>query len=877
MQGGLKRGKARRRLSGAMLAGISASGLVAGSPAHAQVPAHEQEQAQDTAALVGEERARFRIPAQPLSSALSVFGQQAGLQVSVNAAAVRGLSAPALSGELTRRGALGRLLAGSGLAWRSGGPRTVIVYAPGQAAGTANVGDTTVLDPVVLSSFDDGSGYQGTPDWVYSSASSVSVVSRELIEQAPARNTRDLLDTVSGVYVNRSEGQNPGIAINIRGLQDQNRVVTMVDGARQNFQRSGHGASQRAYVDTAFIREIDVEKAATTGVGGAGALGGTVNFRTLEAGDIIEPGRTWGVEASAGAGTNALDFDGSLTAAARVSERFSVIAGISHKKVGSYDVGKNGNIELWDDFTYVDGAVVFTGQDVLTTFLKGEAELGDSLKFTLSWMRNRTDSSQGSFSPSTGFDEDLEEITNNTIVARADWNPDSDLVDLKASLWYNHLANDETRGYVLDPDVLFPVDYAMATIGGSLENTSRFDVAFGALSVNYGMEMFHDDGTTQVDSGYLATAYPVSDGGIDLGGGFNGTNPNGRRTMLSGFANVTLEHDDWLTLSGGLRYDHSRLWGSTTIYGNSVRTQVPCDPGDTSFTCRRFGYRWVNVYPGADLSVDRSDGALLPNAMVTVQPFDWLQTFARFSQSYRAPSVMEALIAGGHPPPALPVNNAPNPDLKPEQGNTYEIGANVSRNGMFSAEDGFRMKAVAFYREIEDYISMGTVHRAEFNKDYTSYVNVDGTTRMSGVEIEASYDAGLYYLGGAFTWLHTDFGSTYTYQGVSQPVEPSVIFVPPEFKVTLDAGVRLLDRRLTLGARMNHVGGTNPGIGSLASGYVTSDYTLVDLYGSLRFNDHARLRFGVNNLTDIAYVPALGAESLPAPGRTITASFNVKF
>lgn len=860
---------ARRRMVGALLLGVSTCGLTGVLPAQAQ---------QAGKGLAEAQVARFDIPAQPLPRALAVFGQQAGLQVSVDAAAARGLDAPAISGALTAGQALGRLLARSGLAWRPGGARTVIVYDPA-APGTVDVGggDATRLAPIVISSL-SGYGYQGTPDWVYSDPASVSVVSREMIEQAPVRNTRDLLDTVAGVYVNRSEGQNPGIAVNIRGLQDQNRVVTMIDGARQNFQRSGHGASQRTYVDTAFVREVDVEKAATSGVGGAGALGGTVNFRTLEADDLIEAGRTWGVEASVGTGTNAFEFDGSVTAAARVSDRFSVIAGVSHKKVGSYDIGKNGTVKLMDDFTYVDETVIFTGQDVVTTFLKGEADLSDTLKFTLSWMRNRTESSQGSYSAGNGFDEDTEEITNNTIVANLAWNPESALVDLKASLWYNHLANDETRGYVLDPSVLFPVDYKMATVGGSLENTSRFDIAFGALSVNYGVEMFHDDGSTRADADYLASAYPiVGDSGADLSVGFSGANPNGRRTMVSGFANVTLEHDDWLTLSGGLRYDHSKLWGSTTIYGNAVRTQVPCDPGDTSFTCRRYGYTWANVYPGADVSVDRSDGALLPNAMVAVKPLDWLQAFARFSQSYRAPSVMEALIAGGHPPPALPVDNAPNPDLKPERGNTYEVGVNISRDGMFSQEDGFRMKAVAFYREIQDYISMGTVRRAEFNKEYSSYVNIDGTTRMSGVEIEAGYDAGLYYLGGAFTWLNTDFGNTYTYEGVSRPVEPSVIFVPPEFKVTLDAGVRLLEKRLTLGARMNHVGGTNPAIGSLASGYVTSDYTLFDLYGSLKFNDNAKLRFGVNNLTDVAYVPALGADSLPAPGRTISASFNVKF
>jgi hemoglobin/transferrin/lactoferrin receptor protein len=867
MQGGMKGKGTQRRLAGALLAGLSVSGIVAGAPALAQ----------DAVAAINGETARFSISAQSLSGALTLFGQQAGLQVSANAAAVRGLSAPAVSGRMSSRAALSRLLSGSGLVWRSGGPRTIIVYDPGAAAGTADVstGDSITLDRIVIAGQDTGSGFQGTPDWVYTEPASVSVVSREAIEQVPVRNTRDLLDSVAGVYVNRSEGQNPGLVVNVRGLQDQNRVVTMIDGARQNFQRSGHGASQRAYVDTTFVREIDVEKAATTGVGGAGALGGTVNFRTIEAGDIIEPGRTWGVEASAGGGTNAFEFEGSVTAAARVSESFSLVGGISHKKTGAYDVGKNGSIKLPTGTTYANDELIFTGQEVLTTFIKAEADLSDSLRFTLSWMRNATKSSQGGYQ-SGRIDEDTEDITNNTIVANLAWNPESDLVDLKANVWYNHLANDETRGYVLDPSVLFPVDYKMATVGGSLENTSRFDVAFGALSLNYGVEMFHDDGTTRADGDYLASVYSGTDG-TDLSIGFSGTNPNGRRTMVSGFANVTLEHDDWLTLSGGLRYDHSRLWGSTTIYGDRTRVRVPCQPGDTDFTCIIFGYKEINVYSGADVSVDRTDSALLPNAMVSVQPFDWLQAFARFSQTYRAPSVMEALIAGGHPPPALPINNAPNPDLKPERGNTYEIGANISRDGLFSEQDGIRLKAVAFYREIEDYISMGTVSRPEFSKEYDSYVNVNGTTRMSGVEIEAGYDAGLYYLGGAFTWLHTDFGDSYTYGGVTKPVEPSVIFVPPEFKVTLDAGVRLLERRLTLGGRMNHVGGTSPNVGVLTSSYQTSDYTLFDLYGSLKFNDHAKLRFGVNNLTDVAYVPALGTDSLPAPGRTISASFNVKF
>lgn len=80
MQGGMKGKGTQRRLAGALLAGLSVSGIVAGAPALAQ----------DAVAAINGETARFSISAQSLSGALTLFGQQAGLQVSANAAAVRG-------------------------------------------------------------------------------------------------------------------------------------------------------------------------------------------------------------------------------------------------------------------------------------------------------------------------------------------------------------------------------------------------------------------------------------------------------------------------------------------------------------------------------------------------------------------------------------------------------------------------------------------------------------------------------------------------------------------------------------------------------------------------------------------------------------------
>lgn len=816
----------------------------------------------------------FNILAQPLRSGISEFNRQSGVQVSQASGSIPvGVRTNAVSGQFTPQEALRRMLSGTGVSYRFISGDSAVIGSASQSSGAIGADDATTLAPIVItgkSGRHSGSGYQGTPDWVYETPSSVSVVSRQAIQNSPTRNARDLLDNVAGVLVNRSEGQNPGMSINIRGLQDQNRVVTMIDGARQNFQRNGHGTTQRTYVDTAFIREIDVEKSGTASVGGLGALGGSVNFRTLTADDLIQPGRDWGMELNATTGTNAFHFDGSAVGAVRLSEDFAILGGVSHKNIGAYEIGKNGDVEL-SDVVNDGGALIFTGQESRNTFLKAEAGLTDDLDFSLSWLRQDSQSSQGSVADST-TGEDIQDVVVNTVTANFDWDPDSDLIDLKAKLWYNHTKNDETRNRTYSSAFEVPVDYKLATYGASIENTSRFDTAAGLLSINYGVEAFHDDGES-------STSDLVQDG-IDYSLTYTGPNAGGRRDMVSGFTNATLEHDDWLMLSGGLRYDWYHLRGSTSFYGAQTTT--------TPRECLRWnaaGTRcisWsaggtVTTYYPVETDVDHSGGALLPTAMIAVKATDWLQPFAKYSRSYRPPTTMESLFSGAHPN-TTPIQYAPNPFLEPESGNTYEIGVNISHDDVFSGGDTFRMKAVAFYREIEDYISYGeNIYRPETDREYASFVNLDGTTRMKGVELEANYDRGEFYLGGSYTWLDAEFPRAYTYNGDTYNASPAALFVPPKTKLSVDGGVRFFDEKLTVGGRITHVGAGSPAYGSLAGNYKTEKYTLFDVYGSYKFNDTATLRVAVNNLTDVAYIPALGYREFPGPGRTATVSLNVKF
>lgn len=100
-------------------------------PAHAQTPG---------------EAVPVSVPAQPLGTALNELARQMKLQLMVRPDLVAGKQAPAVSGTLTPRQALTRLLAGNGLEAGINGAEVVVrqAAAPGAAAGGQNLPEVTV-------------------------------------------------------------------------------------------------------------------------------------------------------------------------------------------------------------------------------------------------------------------------------------------------------------------------------------------------------------------------------------------------------------------------------------------------------------------------------------------------------------------------------------------------------------------------------------------------------------------------------------------------------------------------------------------------------------------------------------------------------------
>ena len=143
----------------------------------------------------------------------------------------------------------------------------------------------------------------------------VSTVRQSEINKVMPSRPSDLLTTIPGVAT-PIRGDDPGTAINIRGLQDFGRVNTLIDGARQNFQRSGHNANGMFYLEPELISTIDVIRGPVANVFGSGAIGGIASFRTKDVEDVLKAGERWGVLTNL-TGSSNLGGVGSMFAAAR--------------------------------------------------------------------------------------------------------------------------------------------------------------------------------------------------------------------------------------------------------------------------------------------------------------------------------------------------------------------------------------------------------------------------------------------------------------------------------------------------------------------------------------------------------------------------------
>ncbi|ESY85240.1 ligand-gated channel [Mesorhizobium sp. LNHC220B00] len=603
----------------------------------------------------------------------------------------------------------------------------------------AALAGATLLDKILVLS--------RTGETAIQSLASASHVDQEQLDRRMATTPNEMLLGVPGVAA-QADARRVSTSINIRGLQDFGRVAVIVDGARQNFQRSDHGTQSTFYIDPELVKSVDVIRGPVANTYGSGAIGGVVFFDTKDAVDFLKPDETWAGSVTGRYESNGKGWTTSATGAYRINENWDVLGNIVYR---DYDNYKDG------DGDTVNG----TGFDVLSGLLNTTVRPTENSELKLGWVGSSDDWDE----TSGGVPVNDVDLKSNTFTARYNiTDEDKSWLDLHINTSYNKTNLDLTSlapQNRFDPVTGLPVvlpagslsTFDVGTTGIDIWNTSRFETNGIAHELTYGGDWVGDN---------------VKTGGAAGGDGFY--TPSGKRNVSGAYVQDKLTWD-WLEVIAGLRYDSYSLKDDTH-----------------------------------DISGDR----LSPRVTVGVSPFNsaglaGLQFYGTYAEGYRSPSITETLISGNHPA-GVSFPFLPNPNLRPETGKTTELGVNYKQNDIFEPGDALRLKAAYFNNDVDDYIDGVTLSPfapgsgCPFGPGIPicfQYQNF-AKAKINGFELEGVYDAAWGYAG--LSASITD-GHTVSYKGV----EADLATIPSS-QVTAQLGLRFLEDKLTVGGEVQYNG-----------------------------------------------------------------------
>jgi len=230
----------------------------------------------------GDVTAQFDIPAQPLPGALATFGRQSGWQLSYPTDLARDLRSQPLAGAYRPEDALTRMLAGTGIAWRLVGDRTVVLERPPAESGTITLNPVTVeAQQLAESAYGPVEGYVArqsatgskTDTPLIETPRSVSVITADQIEAQQVTDIRQALRYSAGVVGEARGADYSQPSMIIRGFQSFDPVY--VDGMK------GHGRSFLTYASTPLdpygLERVEVLRGPASVLYGQGQPGGLIN------------------------------------------------------------------------------------------------------------------------------------------------------------------------------------------------------------------------------------------------------------------------------------------------------------------------------------------------------------------------------------------------------------------------------------------------------------------------------------------------------------------------------------------------------------------------------------------------------------------------
>lgn len=657
----------------------------------------------------------------------------------------------------------------------------------------------------------------------------VTVIDREQILDFNASSLADVFQAIPGATFNngpRRTGDSP----QVRGLSDSG-VLIFLDGARQSFV-SGHDG--RFFVDPELVQAVEVVRGPTSALYGSGALGGVIAARTVTAQDLLKEGETISVRLNTGFQSVNDEVRAGATAAWQSDDGVYDI-------VGHLTYRQSGTIELGNDFTLPDE------NEILSSLLKVTVRPKKDLEIYGSWIRFGSDATdpqnpQGVNVAGPGNDLVFRDTSSTTLQTGLTWAPqNNDLIDLNIIGYY-------TNNMVEEDDVESPrtVDRQVKTFGLSINNRSTFALSKNASAVfTYGAEYFQDE---QI--------------GLDnnTADGTRGGVPDAKTDFYGIFLQADLSVDDLGPIPGELNI-------------------IP-------------GVRWDGFktsQPGGTFNIDEE--AISPKIGISYKPVPEFLIFANWAEGFRAPSFNEAFADGTHfnipnltaPPgpfgPAFVANLfIGNQNLRPETSSTWEFGAGVDLDGIFTDNDTLTFKGSYYTSEVDDLIGLDVNTPLGCFAGMFAMIQPCGTglafgntsqninianARISGVELEFNYNSSSLYARGNFTTINGRDTATDAF--LEGALQPNTLFV--------DAGLKWQAIGLRTGARVTVAGEFND-VNTAVE--VRDNYARGDIYAvwEPQFDALAGIRvdLGIDNITDADYEVVNAGVS--EPGRNFKAALS---
>lgn len=640
----------------------------------------------------------------------------------------------------------------------------------------------------------------------------VTTVTAQDIKRFQSGTIADAMRSVPGVNFQESLND-PGQSVNIRGLQDFGRVNVLVDGARQNYQISGHNANGAFYLDPEFVSQIDVVRGPISNIYGSGAIGGVVAFRTKDVDDVLKPDEKYGVLQRMGIGTNGQHFFNSTAAAFRISPNVEAFGQFVYRSSSAYRDGAG--VKVND-----------TGNELVGGLGKIRIRPAEGHEITLSGMKQGYQfANSGTSTTGSRFWDD---VKTDTYTIGYRFTPTGNpLVDLSAKGYYTQTNNVQT---LIQPTTTY---YALKAYPGSklsdkirtrgfdINNTSRFSTWVFDHTLTVGGDSSWDRVNT-----------------VDYAGGYvSALTPSGDRRLSGAFVQDEIRFDRWARVLGALRYDNYALSGG---------------------------------------SYSSSGGRLSPKIIAGISPLQGFEIYGSYSEGYRAPAITETLIAGAHPFPAFNIlpNPTLKPEVAHNleagvnikyddvltPGDKLRGKFNVFQNQISNFIDMTQTGTAYLVPFIPGYPVSTCATRPYlcFSIQSYQYQNV-ANARISGFEGEAAYD---------WRWGFVSVsGTSITGFNVATGVPLNSVY-PSRLSSTL--GFRFLNDSLTVGGRYTYVARSPTTVTT-----PSKSYGLVDLFANYEFDENIRADVALSNIFNRTYTQYLSL--LPSAGFTAKFAVSVRF